>query len=73
MKLEQAGRHPWLQIDADRTHVAEQLLRRLLEQEAQAAFAPTAGRVEEVGGEARLSGAGGPGHENRAPAVDPCR
>ena len=49
MELQQSGRHPRLEVDADGAHVPEELLRRLLEEEAQAALAPAARRVEKVG------------------------
>ena len=71
MELQQAGRHPRLEIDADRSHVPEQLLRRLFEEEAEAAFAAAARRVEKVGGQAGLPGAGGAGDEDRAAAIVP--
>ena len=40
MEPQQAFVHPWPQVDADRAHVAHELLRRFLEQKIQAAFAP---------------------------------
>ena len=71
VELQQSGGHPRLEVDADGAHVPEELLRRLLEEKAQAAFAPAARRVEKVGGQARLPGAGGAGDEDRAAAVVP--
>ena len=68
VKLQQARCDPRLQIDADGAHVANELLRRLFEQKAQAAFAAPARRVEEMRREAGLPSAGRAGDEHRAPA-----
>ena len=72
VKLQQAGGHPGLEVDADGPHVPQELLRGFLEQEAQAAFAAAAGGIEEVGREARLAGAGGAGDEYRAATIVAC-
>ena len=69
MKLQQAGGHPGLEIDADRPHVPKKLLGRLFKEEAEAPFAPTARRIEKVGGQTRLPGPRGTGNENRAAAI----
>jgi hypothetical protein len=61
VELEQPARHPGFEVDTDGAHVPEELLRRFLEEKAQAAFAPAAGGVEEVGCQARLPGPGGAG------------
>ena len=37
-----------LEVDADRAHVADDLLRRLLEREIEAALAAAAGRIDEM-------------------------
>ena len=67
LELEEAAINPWLEIDADRSHVPHDLRGRFLEQERERALAAAAGGVHEVGGQTALAGAGGAGHENRAP------
>src|SRR6185436_20809523 len=71
MELQHPAFHPRLEIDADGAHVAQQLLRRLFEEKAQTALAPAARRVEKVGSETRLAGAGGAGDQDRAAAIVP--
>ena len=74
VELQQSGRHPRLEVDADGAHVPEELLRRLLEEKAQAALAAAARRVEKVRRQARLPGAGR--CRRRAPCCrgsTPCR
>src|SRR5947207_738828 len=68
LELEQATIDPLLEVDPDRSHVADHLLRRFLELERQAAFPPPAGGVDEVRRHARLAGSGGARHEDRAAA-----
>ena len=69
VELQQSAGHPRLEVDADGAHVSQELLRRLFEEKAQAAFAAAARRVEKVGGQAGLPGARGAGDEDRAAAV----
>ena len=71
MELQQSACHPRFEVDTDGAHVSEELLWRLFEQEAQAAFAAAARRVEKVSGQARLPGARGAGDEDRASSVVP--
>src|SRR6185503_13976428 len=61
--------HPRLEVDADGAHVAQQLLRRLFEEEAQTALAAAARRVEKVSGKTRLARAGRTGDQDRAAAI----
>lgn len=65
-ELQQALAHPGFQVDADRAHVAHDLLGRLFEREIQAALAAPAGRASKVGRQAALSGAGLAGSQHRA-------
>ena len=71
VETQQAFLRPGRQIQADGAHVADELALGLLEGEVQAALAAPAGRVDEVGGQARLAGARGSGDEHAAAAVDP--
>src|SRR3954464_2584161 len=61
---------PRLEVDANRTHVADNLLRRFLESEVQAAFAAAAGGVDKMRGDARLAGAGSARQQDAAAAEE---
>src|SRR6187397_3354695 len=70
MDFEQALVDPPAEVDADRAHVADNLRRRFLVSEEQAAFAPPAGRVDEGRADRRLAGARRTGYEHAAAAID---
>jgi hypothetical protein len=67
--LERTALDRWFEIDADGTHVAQDLLRRLFECEVQAALTALTRGLDKLRGNARLAAAGGPRHENAAAAV----
>ena len=65
MESQESAVHPFLQVDADRAHVAHDLRGRFLEREIQAALAAPAGRIDEMRREAGLAGAGRARHQHR--------
>src|ERR1700694_3235065 len=61
MELQEPFADPWLEVDADRTHISEDLLGGLFESEKQGALAAAAGRIHETcrnGGFTRPRGTG---------------
>ena len=60
---------PRREIDPARPHVAQHLLRRLLEEEVQAALAAAAGGIDKVSCERRLAGTGRAGEQDGAAAI----
>src|ERR1700674_2785041 len=71
MELQEPFGDPWLEVDADRTHIANDLSGRLLESEIQAALAAATGRIHEMCRHAGLTGSGGARHQNAAPPIKP--
>src|SRR5262249_28944247 len=69
MHQERSILDPPRQVDSDRSHVANQLLRRLLEREVQAPLAAGARRVSEMGGETRLACSCRAAHQHAAAAI----
>src|SRR5262249_48787443 len=55
---------PFLQIDADRTHVADDLSRRFFHREIDTTMTGRAGRVDKMRGYRRFATAGHAGHQN---------
>jgi hypothetical protein len=70
LEPQKAGRDPWLKIDADRAHVANDLSRRLLECEVQAFLAASARGIDEVVGQAGLAGPGRARHQDARSTVE---
>ena len=64
-------RHERLEVEPDRAHVADDLLRRLFEGEIQGALAAPAGLGGEMGSDAGLSGSGRAGDQDAGAAVQP--
>jgi hypothetical protein len=67
---QQPRAHPAAEVDADRSHVAHELVGGLLEGHEQGGFPAGAGGVGRGGRQRRLPGAGAPGDEHRGAAVD---
>lgn len=70
MEAQPVSAAPLRQLEADRGHVALDLVRRFLKRDIQATLAAPAGGVDQVGGDAALASAGGAGHEDAAAAED---
>ena len=70
VEAQQALLRPGLQIQADGAHVTDHLALGLLEGEVQAALAASAGRVGEVGSQARLASARRTRNKHAAAAVN---
>ena len=68
MKLQQAFLHPRLQVDADGTHVAHDLVGRFFEGKIQDTLAATAGGIGKVCDQAALAGARCTGDQHAAAA-----
>jgi hypothetical protein len=62
MKLKQIFPDPLLQIQSNRSHVANQLAGRFLEREIKAAFTPAACGIDKVCGHTGLAGSRRPRH-----------
>src|ERR1043165_388549 len=62
--------HVRFEIDADRFHVANDLILRFFESEEERALATFAGRFHEVCGNRALAGTGCAGDEDRAAAIE---
>src|ERR1700761_4961406 len=69
LKLQEALSNPGLQVDPDRAHVADDLVRRFLKGEVEATFAAPAGRMHVAACERRLPGAGGTRDEHARSAI----
>jgi len=69
MDMQQPLFHPGSQIQAERAHVAQQLVRRLLKRHEQTWFAAAAGGGRKVGRDRGLTGAGHAGDQDGAAAV----
>ena len=69
VEAQQPLANPLVQVEADRGHVPDDLGRRFLEGQVEAALAPAADAVGEGGGEAGLARAGGAGDQDAAAAI----
>ena len=64
---QQARLHPASQVQADRAHVADHLIRRFLEQDQQGPLAPRARRIDQVRSQRGLPGARRPADQDGRP------
>ncbi len=71
MEPEKTFFHPLLQVDPDRTHIADELARRFFEREEENTLPPPACRIHELRGDARLPRPGGAGDKDGAPPEVP--
>src|ERR1039458_5089411 len=69
MKLQEPFADPWLEIDADGTHIADDLLGRFLESEKQGAVAAAAGRIHETCRNGGFTGSRRAGCQNAASPI----
>src|ERR1017187_5179457 len=69
MELQEPFADPWLEVDADRTHIADDLLGLFFETEKQEAIAGAAARIHETCRNGGFTGSRRAGCQNAAPPI----